>query len=214
MKRASSFVAAATVTLLAFGLLSAPSAQAADQSASATCRVTSTTPLTINVGDRLIISTSDLCRRMVGADGGLGGTGTLTYVQGGITKNYPIGTGGTVGLDVPSTVTYTGTVVGGARVEIRDSGAGGVIEAWDVTVVSTPTPSLVESGPDMAHIQQFARPVTGTCDAAQPEGLDWGGADSGGWDDSWAQWMNKGTGGLVCTRVLTYSNSLGHWVVQ
>ena len=62
-------------------------------------------------------------------------------------------------------------------------------------------------------IQQFGRPASGTCDAAAPVTLNWGGAGSGGWGESWAQWMNGGNGGAVCTRMLVYSSSRGAWAI-
>ena len=62
-------------------------------------------------------------------------------------------------------------------------------------------------------IQQFGKPASGTCDTAAPVTLNWGGAGSGGWGESWAQWMNNGNGGAVCTRTLVYSNNLGAWTV-
>lgn len=62
-------------------------------------------------------------------------------------------------------------------------------------------------------MQQFGMPVSGTCDAAAPIVLNWGGAGSGGWGNSWAEWMNGGRGGAVCTRTLVYSNALGYWAV-
>jgi hypothetical protein len=62
-------------------------------------------------------------------------------------------------------------------------------------------------------LQQFGMPASGTCDAAAPIVLNWGGAGSGGWGNSWAEWMNSGRGGAVCTRTLIYSNALGHWIV-
>jgi hypothetical protein len=62
-------------------------------------------------------------------------------------------------------------------------------------------------------MQQFGMPTTGTCDAAAPLVLNWGGAGSGGWGNSWAEWMNGGRGGAVCTRTLVYSNASGHWIV-
>jgi hypothetical protein len=43
--------------------------------------------------------------------------------------------------------------------------------------------------------------------------LNWGGAGSGGWGNSWAQWANGGSGGPVCTRTLVYSNSSSRWIV-
>jgi len=69
------------------------------------------------------------------------------------------------------------------------------------------------SGP-APHSQQFAMPATGTCDEAQPEGLNWGGVSSGGWGESWAQWMNDGQGGEVCTRTLVYNASKAAWEVD
>lgn len=62
-------------------------------------------------------------------------------------------------------------------------------------------------------IQQFSRPATGTCTAAAPASLNWSGVASGGWGESWAQWMNSGTGGAVCTRTLVYSTAQSEWVV-
>ena len=62
-------------------------------------------------------------------------------------------------------------------------------------------------------VQQFGMPATGTCDEAQPEGLNWSGVTNGGWGISWAQWMNGGTGGAVCTRTLIYSTDQSKWVV-
>ena len=62
-------------------------------------------------------------------------------------------------------------------------------------------------------IQSFGKPATGTCDEAQPEGLDWAGVASGGWGVSWAQWMNGGNGGAVCTRELVYSTSQSKWMI-
>jgi hypothetical protein len=62
-------------------------------------------------------------------------------------------------------------------------------------------------------IQQFGLPSSGTCDAAAPNELNWSGVASGGWAESWAQWMNGGLGGAVCTRDLVYSTGTGSWGV-
>ena len=187
---------------------------AANTSASATCNTSSTTNLTLFVGEQLTITTSGLCTRLNGDNGGLGGTGTLTYILGGITWNYPIGAGGTPGLANPSTVIYTGTVVGGARVEIRDSGGGGVIQAWNITVTAEPVPETtsIDTGVP-ALLQQFGKPVIGTCSEAAPDSLNWSGVSSGGWSESWAQWMNSGSGGAVCARTLVYNTSQSRWIV-
>lgn len=74
--------------------------------------------------------------------------------------------------------------------------------------------SSSSSGSSPASVtQQFGKPASGTCDAAQPAGLDWAGVPSGGWAHSWSQWMNAGTGGFVCTRTLVYRTSQGTWVL-
>ena len=62
--------------------------------------------------------------------------------------------------------------------------------------------------------QQFGKPAAGTCDAAAPATLNWSSVASGGWSESWAQWMNGGNGGAVCARTLAYCTSLGKWVVS
>lgn len=88
---------------------------------------------------------------------------------------------------------------------------------FTVTYGSVPSPSPEGGGANAtppAVLQQFGRPASLTCLEAQPEGLNIGGVDSGGWGNSWAQWMNEGTGGFVCTRTLIYSNAHGHWVVD
>lgn len=74
------------------------------------------------------------------------------------------------------------------------------------------TASAVEALPSPV-IQQFGRPSSGTCADAAPVILNWGGADGGGWGESWAQWTNGGRGGAVCTRMLVYSAARDRWVV-
>lgn len=210
-RRSVLFALVSLGALLGSVQLASPAA-ASNVIASANCNASSNTPVSMYVGETLTVNTSGLCTRLLGANGGFGGTGTLTYVLGGSTLTYPIGTGGTPGLDNPSIVIYTGTVVGGARVEIRDSGGGGVIQAFDVTVSAVPGPQPSNIQPESV-LQQFDMPVSGTCDAVAPIVLNWGGAGSGGWGNSWAEWMNGGNGGAVCTRTLIYSNAVGHWVV-
>jgi len=42
---------------------------------------------------------------------------------------------------------------------------------------------------------------------------DWAGVSPGGWQLSWAQWMNGGRGGLVCVRGLGMSEPTAAWYV-
>ena len=63
-------------------------------------------------------------------------------------------------------------------------------------------------------LQQFGRPAQGTCEASAPFSLNWGGAGSGGWGESWAQWVNGGAGGQVCTRTLVFDIAQGKWTAS
>lgn len=107
-----------------------------------------------------------------------------------------------------TTLTVTGIAPGLQSLAFTTSG-GTVTYNFTVTGIaggdssSAPAPIL----------QEFGRPTSGTCDAAEPADLDWGGVPSGGWANSWSQWMNDGTGGAVCTRTLVYSNNLGTWTI-
>lgn len=73
----------------------------------------------------------------------------------------------------------------------------------DLTSTSLPAPI----------VQQFGKPASVMCDAVAPESLNWSGIASGGWGESWAEWMNGGRGGAVCTRTLVYSTTQSRWTV-
>ena len=76
-------------------------------------------------------------------------------------------------------------------------------------------PETTSSGSGPATvIQQFGFPASGDCNAAAPAGLDWAGVPSGGWGSSWAEWMNDGRGGAVCTRTLVYRPGLDRWAIE
>ena len=106
-----------------------------------------------------------------------------------------LGDNGVSGVFAAGTTIYAATSGG-----LSISAAHGAAQAD----VSAPAPVL----------QQFGRPNSLTCDEAQPQGLNWGGASSGGWSESYAMWMNNGTGGAVCTRTLVYNNTLRYWVAN
>jgi len=92
------------------------------------------------------------------------------------------------------------------------------VEGWPIVGSFTVTyaiPTVTSGGLGPApHIQQFPMPAVGTCDEAEPEGVNWSGVASGGWGESWAQWMNDGEGGFVCTRTLIYNQSRAAWEVD
>ena len=63
-------------------------------------------------------------------------------------------------------------------------------------------------------LQQVPIPESGSCLNVDDTRYNWGGADSGGWGQSWAQWANAGAGGPICTRTLVYNSGFGIWVVE
>ena len=126
----------------------------------------------------------------------LSGSGTFTLYR------CPSGTGtgsaGNCASPIPNNslaATASFSVSGGG------GGGGGGGPAPSTSVNPTPV------------IQQFGKPNSGTCDEKAPTELNWAGVASGGWSESWAQWMNAGNGGHVCTRTLTYSSSQAKWTV-
>lgn len=82
-------------------------------------------------------------------------------------------------------------------------------EAYGVPRVS---PSDTGDAPSDV-LQQFGRTDADSCDALADSALDWAEAPAGKWANSWAQWMNGGKGGYVCTRSLYWLPS-GQWAVR
>ena len=122
------------------------------------------------------------------------------------------------GVDGPDSftgsVTFTVTSASGGSIEVPKGtndclGARATLEFVPGGGGSSSTDA--SSGPAPA-MQQFGKPESMTCDEAQPEGLNWSGVPSGGWGESWAQWMNGGNGGTICTRELVYR--AGTWAIN
>ena len=70
--------------------------------------------------------------------------------------------------------------------------------------VHDPTVKTVTYPPFVGHdwVQQVGVPASGSCDDVSSTVGHWVGAPIGGWSLSWAQWINDGQGGPVCTREL------------
>lgn len=83
----------------------------------------------------------------------------------------------------------------------------------DLTFSATFTSSSTASDAPPDWLQQVGLPASGTCTGIDDTSLNQGGAASGGWGKSWAQWMNGGLGGAVCTRSLAYVGG-GRWAVR
>lgn len=125
-------------------------------------------------------------------------SGSLTIAQGGPSAVISYGSSNGT-LSVTSTSACNGVTSASINVTITAGGGG-----------TSPTGASSAPAPVM---QQFGRPASGTCDAAAPATLNWAGVSSGGWGESWSEWMNGGLGGAVCTRTLVYSDAAGAWTV-
>ncbi|MDO8732048.1 MAG: hypothetical protein Q7L55_05680 [Actinomycetota bacterium] len=62
-----------------------------------------------------------------------------------------------------------------------------------------------------AVLQQVGVPSVGGCDAIFNPALNLANVAFGGWGLSWAQWINNGTGGQVCSRLLVFDASAVDW---
>jgi hypothetical protein len=125
---------------------------------------------------------------------------------------------GSCALTSGSTKTFTVAGEGSGRIYAWTGTAAGALLATiyinasgtDTGGDTTESASSSAPGPVM---QEFGVPASGNCDAAAPITLNWAGVDGGGWSKSWAQWMNGGSGGAVCTRTLVYSTAQSKWIV-
>lgn len=128
----------------------------------------------------------------------VGPIANTTFTAGSTVKTYP----GNVTTTLPA----------GTYRAITNNGASLDASAL-VTVYAGQGTQNVDDEIPRPLIQQFGKPVSVACDASQPAGLDWSGVASGGWSESWAQWMNGGAGGMVCTRTLMFFSAAGRWAL-
>jgi hypothetical protein len=77
---------------------------------------------------------------------------------------------------------------------------------FSVPPVDTPDPPPVQ--------QSVGLPISGTCEDVDAGLLEWAGNIPGGWGKSWQQWVKDGTGGDVCTRMITFIRSTGTWAAR
>lgn len=214
------WMAACVVTpLFVIPLLAAVPAQAAIASPSPGCTqmnsatydgvYTSSPSLSVNfgwtfaAGEQLIVT--------VGAPSS--GTSLVTRLQ--VTGS----TTTTLSGGVPGAFTYTLTEDLDATGEGVSwgitSGTGGTINAtWAVECVpySAPAPGAITDNDTPADAVQEIGLLNGrSCLDVDETTLDWGRGISGGWSPSWAQWMNNGAGGAVCTRTIHYDTTRRAW---
>ena len=188
--------ALAAFGLVTVGIVAAPAAHAANVPLALTCSGSGSftfTPSSISpaLSDTLQLTNNTGALITIGTTNAISGTGVVTgTVANGVTGELQVvGSFGDLTINAGSGCTRTtlSWSVGGG-------GGGGS------------SSSLGSTGP-APETQQFGLPASGTCEEAAPADLNWAGVPSGGWGMSWAQWMNAGSGGVVCTRTLSYIGS-------
>lgn len=143
---------------------------------------------------------------------GMGGINDVNVTLSGVTGPSTISSGSlpatfTITSSSPSYITFT--VVASAG-----NNCNGLIKTLSINGGDpSSSSSSAQSSTPAPIIQQFGKPRTGTCDAAAPQSLNWSGVASGGWSETWGEWMNDGKGGAVCTRTLVYSTAQSRWIV-
>lgn len=207
-------IAVCGLVLAAMCVGTSTSAHAASQSTSLNCPGASLTSVYLNPGDTFTITIGSGCLDFSLSDGGLGGTGTVTY-------GSPLGTENSAAIGGPGSpwatptgtkIIYTAAASGGMQVFV--SSLSGLTRYLIFISPSGGGSSSGESSAPSPIVQQFARPASGTCAEAASPSLNWAGVSSGGWGVSWAQWANSGAGGYVCTRTLVYRDTHSAWMVD
>ena len=199
---------AAAVLAGATALL-APTAQAA-QTATATCTSTQNFYFTLAPGETFTLTLGGSCAWLAP---GTGNVDPTTYGTTGTEATLPAAVWTSV--TPPVVAVYTAATCGPAR-----EGSDALFAARDIYPSATDqngyglTVTTAECPPPPPDVLQQVK-ATGDdgCSSVEDAALNIGGSTSGGWGRSWAQWVNDGRGGAVCTRTLTYSSDAGHYVV-
>lgn len=162
--------------------------------------------VTLKVGTRLVTSASDIVAT---------GTGVGTPTSNGF--EYVLTATSFTSIQITFTNTTSNLAGFGLGADDNASPGYGVRRTqWAINYTGSggggsSTGSSSTSSAPSPIVQQFGKPASWSCADAAPASLNWGGAESGGWSESWAEWMNGGLGGAVCTRTLTYRSSTGMW---
>jgi len=117
---------------------------------------------------------------------------------------------GTVTYVVPDTFPFPPSSIGwGLSPATGGSEADWVVECIPFTESSTESQ---KSFPE--HLQQVGRGAGSDCSDIHSVDLNWGQNIVGGWGLSWAQWVNGGNGGAVCTRMIYFNSSNQMWAAR
>jgi hypothetical protein len=183
-----------TAAAIAIGvpLAAAPAANAATR----LVYICHTTSVSANIGDTLVIFND--CPNDTYVDTPLPNAAVLS------------GLGNVAAIAPNGSWTATAAGLGTTSISLGEYGVGS-LPSIRVSVVAQPVPAPVLEAHD--YLQQVGVPASGKCtDVASPTG-HWPGFPFGGWGKSWAQWINGGKGGPVCTREIEFNPYLGAYVL-
>lgn len=149
----------------------------------------------------------DTFRIVKGTGAGCNNTQTITGASGIVTP----GTG-----TMTRSTTTTFTLVASGTFTLTGGGGTGVMTI--IVVATAPGGGGGGAGGGGGReaapadiFQGVAMSVIEGCASINRTDLDWGGAETGNWSQSWAQWPNGGAGGPVCQRVLWYDPVATRW---
>jgi hypothetical protein len=199
-------------------------AQAASQTVTQDCMSNVTIPIALAIGETLTINTdpSGYCSN-AGTFAGSGiapqGVGIAKYGATGTENTLPYNFG-TSAFTYGTRIIYTATAEGSIRIQMENDVTMSELTYYDITVTAASGGGTDPSSDTRALnsglcavLQQVGLPADG-CESVQDSQLNWSGVPFGGWSISWAEWVNGGKGGAVCTRTLTYSSATGAWLVK
>ncbi len=115
------------------------------------------------------------------------------------------------GVATASSNTFNGaqtlvlTVIGTGTIDVATTIAGTVNPTLTIVAPMQNVPADI--------LQQVPVPPAGSCAAVVDTAFSYGTSVSGGWGLTWAQWINHGAGGPVCSRTLHYEQAQGRWTV-
>ena len=117
------------------------------------------------------------------------------------------GGGGGGGSYSSTSATFSGAGNGASNRNGNVAGNGAITLGFDTS--AHPCGYIAPVAP---VLQEIGLGANANCETLDDTALNWGGAESGNWGTSWAEWPNDHHGGTVCMRTLTYSHTQGHWV--
>lgn len=190
-RRAVTLLSAAAIAI-GVPVALAPSAQAATRPVF----ICHTTSVTANVGDTLVFHNDCPNDTFV----------NLPYPNAAVVSGFD-----TVAAIAPGdSWTVSAVGLGSTSVSIREYVTGDP-HSITMTIVAQPVPAPVITEHD--YIQQVGVPASGSCADVPSPTAHWPGFPFGGWSKSWAQWINGGKGGPVCTREIRYDNATADYVL-